>query len=574
MRASQRGRMKLLLLLLLNIAWVASAQSDLQIVYSPMVLELAGERGARVPFEITVLNTAQFATAHFRADVTGLEERRDGVYQIRRDDEWEFSASTWIELDETEFAVAPGGFHVIRGHVQIPRRASGSGYATVVTELVPESKPADVEAATSYYQQFQTALEIIVGRQHKKSAYISELSVVATGSRPELAIPYGSDAMLFMAAVHNDGDVHVRGRGQLIIRDPMGRRVRSVPLGSGRGVIIPGATLDFGSIIRGLTPGKYEMEVRIDYGGHRPAVNRTTFEMGDDEAGISGMVAGRAMRVDATPSLIDLSLIRQGYRAATITVSNFDTSDVRFKVFAEELAHDADGVPVRVDPDIVLPHSARSWIEIRPDDFVLRPGQRRNIVVGFQVPEGQNGGRYARIRIQAEPADVSDESEINTIVTDLDVATHLTLGMDHKHLIEMVDVQWQQIPNTANVVFGISVGNVGNIHSPISGRFTLLKHSPATEEIVDDVIIQSDERWDAIEQLPAEVSDMPLLPGEIRFIQTAFTTPFEPLNQYQVVVELPQGEGPPRSYRIDLWVDAAGIIKSGTLSEALDDTLR
>lgn len=555
------------ILLIMIFSSLASAQSDLRILYSPMVLELAGERGSTVPFEITIMNDAQFSTAHFRAEAAGLQESRDGVYNLRADDDWEYGASSWIELQETEFSVPPGEFYVLRGVVRIPRQAPGSGYATVVAELIPEPKPADVEASTSYYQRFPTALEIVVGQQQRRSAFISDMRVIPTASTPELASAYGQNGFLFLATLENDGDVHVRGQGQLIIRDPQGRRVRSVPLGSGRGVVIPQAALDFGSIIRGLTPGTYEVEARIEYGGHRPAVTRTTIEIGDDLAGVSGSAGGRGMRVDVAPGSIELALQRQGYRASTVSVTNHDNVDVRFKVFVEELAHDYDGIPVTVEPGMELPYSAAAWAEVRPDEFVLRPGQRRSIIVGFQVPEVEDGGRYARIRIEAEPADMEDGTDATNVVTDLDVSAILTLGTEHERSIDVGDLQWEQLPNSPLVRMGFLVRNTGNIHFPIAGRVTLLKFIPASEQIVDDVVIQQDERWDVAEQIPAEVSMGPVLPGEVRFMQAALGTAFEPLTQYQGYIEIAIAGGQPLAYRLDLWMDADGIIHLGTLPE-------
>lgn len=204
------------ILLIMIFSSLASAQSDLRILYSPMVLELAGERGSSVPFEITIMNDAQFSTAHFRAEVAGLQESRDGVYNLRADDGWEYGASSWIELQETEFSVPPGEFYVLRGVVRIPRQAPGSGYATVVAELIPEPKPADVEASTSYYQRFPTALEIVVGQQQRRSAFISDMRVIPTASTPELASAYGQNGFLFLATLENDGDVHVRDRKSVV----------------------------------------------------------------------------------------------------------------------------------------------------------------------------------------------------------------------------------------------------------------------------------------------------------------------------------------------------------------------
>ena len=321
---------------------LAHAQGQLDLMYSPMVLELAGDRGNSVPFEITIINQSRSATAYFRSEVTGLYERPDGVYVPRDRSDWTYDASEWVELDATEFSVPPGGFYVIRGRVRIPRQTAASGYAMVVTELLPEPAPPGVEASTEYYQRFTTALEVAVGRQQRRSAYIAEMKVIPTGSSPDLALAYGRNGLLFLATLANDGDIHVRAQGQLIIRDAAGRRVRTVPLGTGRGVVIPDSVIELGSVIMSLPPGEYEAEARINYGGHRPAIARAAFTIDDAAAGISGIVAGRTMRVDVMPALIELVMPRHGYRAGTITVSNLDSTDVRFNVYVEELLHDLD----------------------------------------------------------------------------------------------------------------------------------------------------------------------------------------------------------------------------------------
>lgn len=552
-----------IVLALLSVTAVSSAQSEITILYAPMVIELAGERGRSVPFEISIINQSRTSTAYFRSEVSGLLERSDGVYVPRQRDDWEFDASDWVDLEETEFAVPPGGMHVIRGRVQIPRQSSASGYATVITELLPEPAPPGVEASTAYHQRFTTALEISVGRQHRRSAYISELRVVPTGSAPDLAMAYGRDGLLFLASVRNDGDVHVRVQGQLIIRDSSGRRVRTVPLGSGRGVIIPEAMIDLGSVLMGLLPGEYEAEARINYGGHRPAIARATFQIDDNLTGVAGIVAGRTMRVDATPTLIDLTMPRHGYRAGTITVSNMDSADVRFRVHVEELLHDPDGIPIPVDEGVIMPYSASEWVSIRPEEFVLRPGQRRNVVVGFQVPEGVVGGRYARIRVEAELADTPDGED--RITTDLDVEAYLTLGTDHERRLEVLDYLWQQAPGAPMVMVANLVGNAGNIHESLTGRYTLLQFYPEAEEQAGDLIVVRDARWEVLEQTVAEVSPTPLLPGEQRFMQAVLRTPLEANTQYRVTFELAQGTQPPQIHNLDIWVDETLQVHAGTM---------
>ncbi len=79
---ARAGRLVLSAGLLVIIICVATlsvhAQTPLQISLSPLVIELAGERGQTLPFSITIVNNSRFQAADFRAYVTGLHEGRSG----------------------------------------------------------------------------------------------------------------------------------------------------------------------------------------------------------------------------------------------------------------------------------------------------------------------------------------------------------------------------------------------------------------------------------------------------------------------------------------------------------------
>ena len=45
------------------------------------------------------------------------------------------------------------------------------------------------------------------------------------------------------------------------------------------------------------------MQAIIDYGGLRPAIGRMEFELTDEAVGVSNIVAGRAVRIDAGPAV-------------------------------------------------------------------------------------------------------------------------------------------------------------------------------------------------------------------------------------------------------------------------------
>lgn len=556
------------LLASLLFALAAAAQAQVQISISPLVLELAGDRGQTVPFRISIANNALFQTARFRAYVTGLAEGRSGDYTPKLPDDGPYAASSWVRLEQDEFRIEPGRVYELRGTVNIPRDARASGYAAIVIELLPDERIGEAALSVEYIYSFVVPVEIVVGNRQVRSLHIDSLTVIPTSSVPQLAAQFGNSAVLFLATVVNDGDVHVVGEGTLILRDERGRRIREVPLGGGRGVVLPDAMVDFGSVLGGLAPGKYEMQAIIDYGGPRPAVGRMQFELSDEAVGISGIVAGRSVRIDATPTVLLYELPRGGYRAQTITVVNRDFVDVEFTVMLEELLNDEDGQPVRVDPGVVMPYSAVAWGDVRPLQFTLRPGQRRNVVVGFRVPDGQVGGRYARVRIEGRTA--SPEPGMQPAVSEITVDALLVLGAGFTPRMQLTEVEWRPVGETGRVTVGATVANVGDIHGTASVRMSLFEYVPASEEEMDGFVFVRDEQWIAVDRVDVSAEDLLLLPGERRFMFVFFSYVLQRDKQYQVLVEsLGPGGRREDSRQLFLWVDGEGRIHEGMSAERM-----
>lgn len=540
----------------------ALAQSPIQISFGPLAIELAGERGQTVPFSVNIVNNSRFQTARFRVYATGLREGRLGDYAPKTPDDGPYAASSWVRFEETEFEVAAGQAYELRGVVAIPRDAGPSGYAAVVVELLPEERVGPAALSVEYVQQFVTALEIVVGRRHVRSAHIESMTVIPANSVPQLAAAYGDGAVLFVGTLVNDGDVHVTGRGTLVLRDERGRRIREVPLGGGRGVVLPDTTVEFGSVVAGLTPGRYEMQAIVDYGGSRPAIGRMEFELSDEAVGISGVIAGRAVRIDAGPTVLMYDFPRSAYRANTITVVNRDVVDVDFTVTLEELANDEDGRPVAVEPGVVMPYSAVPWGEVRPARFTLRPGQRRNVVVGFRVPDGETGGRYARVRIEGSTP--APEPGMEPASSEITVDALLMVGTGLAPRLEASEVEWRPIGTSGRVSVGAMVTNKGDIHGTAGMRLSLMEYLPSEEEDMGDFVFVRDGQWIPVDGAEIETGEAVLLPGEGRFMFALFGHALERNKQYQALVEV-LGEGGRRDATAELflWVDADGIIHEG-----------
>lgn len=567
----RRGWQLLLFLFLAGtiVSGSARAQTPVQVSISPLAIELHGERGASIPFGISVANNSLFQPVRFSVRVSGLVEGRSGEYMPAPLD-IPHSAASWVRMEREQFEVPPGERRELRGTVNIPRDAGPSGYGAVILELLPEERVGQAALSVEYIQQFVTALEIVVGRRHVRSAHIESMTVIPASSVPELRASYGDGAVLFVSTLVNDGDVHVAGRGRLILRDERGRRVREVPLGGGRGVVLPDAIVDFGSILSGLDPGDYEMQAIVDYGGSRPAIGRMEFSLSDEAVGVSQIVAGRAVRIDAGPDLLAYNFPRSGYRAQTITVINRDNVDVDFTVRLAELVKDESGDSIDVDPGVVMPYSAVSWGDVRPASFSLRPGQRRNVVIGYRVPEGESGGRYARIVVEGvAPA---SEPGLEAATSEISIDSLLILGGDYSPRLALREVEWRQVGTTNTLSVGVTIANEGDIHGSARLRLSLLEYTPSQEEDMGDFILVTGERWDLVDGVEVAPENLVLLPGQDHFLFGTFSRPLQAGRQYQVRVEA-LGEGGSRDggASLDLWFDESGTIHEGLMDEIRGD---
>lgn len=539
------------------------AQTPIQLSISPLAMELSGERGQTVPFTISLVNNSRFQTARFELQAMALREGRGGDYSSVPPHGGPYDASSWVRFETDSFEIPPGSTYVLRGNVVIPRDAGPSGYAAVVMNLLPEQLVGQAALSVEYTQQFVTALEIVVGRRHVRSAHVESMAVIPAASVPEFRALYGDEAVLFVGSVVNDGDVHIVSEGRLILRDERGRRVRETPLGGGRGVILPETTVDLVSVLGGLAAGTYEMQAIVNYGAGRPAVGRMEFTLSDEAVGLSQVVAGRAVRIDAGPDSLSYEFPRHGYRAQTLTVVNRDNVDVDFTVRLEELAKDESGDTVPVEPGVVMPYSAVAWGDVRPQSFTLRPGQRRNVVIGFRAPEGEQGGRYARVVVEgimpaSEPGMEAAKSEIG-------VDALLLLGEDFAPRMAVSEVEWREVGSKTGVVsVGATIVNEGDIHGAAGMRLSLLGFTPAQEEERDGFIFVTSETWNIVDSVDVEVDNVVLLPGQGHFIFGTFHEALEPNRQYQVLVDV-TGAGGRRDASGELWLwrDEAGMIHAG-----------
>ena len=539
--------------LLLQAAPVTHAQSgQFSFNVSPLLIELSASPGGVAYFDINVINQSRTNAATFNVRVASIRERTDGSFEVLLDPDVPYSAASWIATSTDRFTVNPGQGHTIMGQVTVPRNVQGGRYAAVLLELEPEEKSdAEANAATIIRYRLASIIELTIGSRFNRRAHISELEVLTGDDLPFLARQFGPNALMIYAALTNEGDIHVKGRGTLHIHNQDGRKVREMPLGTGRGVVYPGGTLHFSSILpAGLPAGTYRLQAVVNYGGIRPAI--ATREVTIDSNTILGgrFEGGPEIRFNVAPEEINLQLPAGARRIEAITLENHDTVPVRIKGKAQPLIFDDYG-----ELDVVAMEEAAGfepWVEISPAELVLQPGQRRNVRLAIDAGPEYQGGKYAHLAFDAtelDPAEDGRNGHLSAMVS-------LSSRDGHRVAAEVTDLRI--LPPTAVTPLGIEfrIKNTGNIHFQGSGTLALARY--VVPESIDGIIIDSgsyETIWSG--PLPEDVLRK-VLPGEDRVITGSVTEPVEP-GLYRVTLELNQGSRPLATAQVEFEISPPGV---------------
>ena len=138
-------------------------------------------------------------------------------------------------------------------------------------------------------------------------------------------------------------------RGTFVLRDASGRRLLETPIGGGRGIVLPGATVSLATILpRGLAPGGYVADISVSYGGVRRATARVPFtvdSVGDVVVGGTGETAGGGQMaaiasLSVSPAELELSYMAGATITRTLTVENLSDQSIQVEVRVAALAVD------------------------------------------------------------------------------------------------------------------------------------------------------------------------------------------------------------------------------------------
>lgn len=506
-----------------------------------MLVERVVRPGETFTYYIYLTNEDRFEPVTLDVNVADIVEELSGHYRLVPLGSTSYSLERAVRVEPQRLTIPGGATRTVEVTVQVPRGLMGGRYGAVVFTIGGE-RPTDEEeayASMDYVFRMASFLELVVeDALLRREAYAASLDLRRSAEFPALRARVGENAMVFSMEVENKGNVHVVTRGEIVIRTADGRTVARYPLGGGRGIILPNATVALRSVItRKFPPGDYQARAIVQYGGSRPVTADLMFSVDAGEVLAEGVSQEDLARLWVDPGSLELKLRAGAFGAAVMEVSNRGDEPVELVGSVIPLAFDLYGDPLPLEERGQAP----PWIELRPDTFRLEPGQSRRVRISVRPPRDATGGYYADVLFR--PAGQGP------VQTEAGGSLLLFVGeeMERLGVAEIVEWQHQDGYLSAAVMFR----NDGTVHAPAQVEVLLSRRWPEVVE-EDGRVIPA--RVEPVGSLALPPSDYPVLPGTVRLFPFLVPVELEP-GEYQLAVRVDYGGDAPAVDQVSFHVE-------------------
>ena len=503
---------------------------------SPPAVEMVLNPGAERVQEIAIANSSDSKTVRIKLYVAAVTQDRTGGYVVAEEKQ---AAGTWLELPKDELILGPKSEELIKVKVKVPRNAVGSQVAAVVFEVATESankRISGIGGEANFVHRLTSVFKITANsRANRKAASIQELKVVS-GAEDRRYGKYGKNALALVCSVINDGNEFFATRGRLVLRNAEKRRVKDVPLGAGRGIILPGAVVDLASIFpAGLPSGEYTAEVTVYYGSSRPLQAKIPFTVKDKTATSGESKIAPHLRLTVTPDLLQTQLPGGAFRTFVLSLTNRESVPVKIRAFLKNMVSAPDGTLMELDNED-WQWSAIPWLRLEENELILEPGKKRNYRVTVAVPKDASGGsRFALLVFEAQRLDGAKQAAVTTVSTPIFLSmtgkTELKAGLD----------QVKAVPDPGGVwLFGGTLTNQGNTNLTFSGKINLYRKAKKPKA-VNGLTYLGEDKWELVEAICLADTSGWLLPGCSRLLIVPYDKKL-PFGEYLVEMVVDYGE--------------------------------
>ncbi len=211
----------------------------------PTVTELSLSPGKRKAGSFTVLNDEDKVIG-VKVELEDWLRRAEGI-----------EVPSWLEVKPREFEIGPGEVRKVKYKIEVPQEVKGELVAMVFFgSLTPGGGGVGIRT------RFGVSIYVAIKGTEVVEANIEKLDVAKYGG--ENSDNYG---ISFGVTVENEGNVHIRPKGKVLVEDREGNRIKEADIFYGLPVL-PQGKRTFAANWKGgvLPPGEYKGKATISYG--------------------------------------------------------------------------------------------------------------------------------------------------------------------------------------------------------------------------------------------------------------------------------------------------------------------
>lgn len=344
---------------------------------TPAVVELSLGRGGTKIFSFELSNNSKESPAEFKVYAMDFEVDREGNPDFLEIGKSKYSCSRWIKVEPDKIAIGPGQSKNIIGKLIVPASASSGGYySAVICELIAEKPKVNKGTLVTWRIAVLVRVSVLGGKIEKEAE--AEDFYLRTLFEKEEDKKQG---LTFFASLRNQGNIHIKAEGKLIVLTRDRKRKGEVDFKAGTGVILPDHLRDFTAIYDKFLPeGEYIARAVFRYGGMNSIEKEIPFSVtagkqNSDKAGEGNAVAVSSLKL--IPEKIVFKIPAGGFRTAGFTIQNQRIHSVRVQV------------------SLGKEGGIENWFKIEPLEVTVDGGREAKFLLQVNIPQGAKEGRYA-----------------------------------------------------------------------------------------------------------------------------------------------------------------------------------
>ncbi|MDI6740311.1 MAG: hypothetical protein QME74_08095 [Candidatus Edwardsbacteria bacterium] len=223
--------------------------------------------GATQTYNISVLNVDSTGPIKLRGYVMDWSMKPNGQLKYSKPGAAPNSCSGWIEINPAEFEILPRTEQVVRYTVKVPDSSFGSYWSILYFESQPDTTQKAM-IGLLFKARVGAPVYITVPGTEVKQAELLNFGYKRKGAQTHE----------FKLQVANTGNVHLRPKGTLAIKDGAGATVATLSLNDE--VVLPQSQRDLIlPLAKTLAPGRYTAVINLDCGTPELIQGETGFEV-------------------------------------------------------------------------------------------------------------------------------------------------------------------------------------------------------------------------------------------------------------------------------------------------------